>query len=139
MQKETKTETETKTISTDQKKIIWAIWKTKVKLDNDDLYLLILQLFKKDKMGDLTFQEADLLISSLRRQTGEETAGKLTRKQRFTIIGHQEQLGWSDSELAGFVKKQTGVEHYDWLSVREASTVITGLINYRRWLRKKRG
>ncbi|MEW5804330.1 MAG: phage protein GemA/Gp16 family protein [bacterium] len=126
-----------KMINKDQKKIIWTIWKTKVKLDDEELYRFIEHNYKKENMSDLTFLEADLLISTLRRITGE-TAGKLTRKQRYAIISHQKELGWSDTELAGFVKKQTGIEHYDWLSPTQASTVISGLVNYRKWLRKKK-
>lgn len=128
---------EIKAINLDQKKIIWAIWKTKVKLDDNELYQLMKELFKKEKMSELTFQEADLLIANLRRQTGETVAGKLTRKQRFSIISKQKTLGWGDSELAGFIKKQTTIDSLEWLTINQASKVISGLINYQKWLKKK--
>jgi hypothetical protein len=128
----------TSLITVQQKKIVWAIWKTKVRLEDAELYDFIHELFKKDHLSELTYYEGDLLINRLRTQTGEITVGKLTRQQRYRIEATQRELGWDDQEMAGFIKKQAGVEAINWLTPRQASKVITGLIQYQKWLKEKK-
>ena len=121
-----------KNITTDQKKIIWSIARKGLKMDGSTLYACIMEMFGVERMSALNAAQADLLIQELRRK--EYNLGdRLTPLQYRGILRRSEELGWSRKELYDFIKKETGVDALEWITVPQARIVITGLEKVKKW------
>lgn len=121
-----------KNITVQQKKIIWSIARKSLNMDDSTLYACIMEMFSAERMSALTAAQADLLIQELRRK--EYNLGdRLTPLQYRGILRRSEDLGWPRKQLYEFIKKETGIDALEWLTVGQARIVITGLEKIKKW------
>ncbi len=99
-------------------------------MDSDLLHLYVFNTVKKDSLSGLTITDAVKVIDGLsgKKKSREEHA---TKKQEWKIKDLAKKMGWLDGaggadeeRLNGFLRERMGVEHYKWLSKKEASGVI---------------
>lgn len=121
-----------KNITVTQKKIIWSIARKSLCLDDSTLYACIMEMFGAERMSALTAAQADLLIKELRRKE-YKLGDRLTAPQYRGIVRRSEELGWARKELHEFIKKETGTDALEWLTVEQARFVITGLEKVKKW------
>lgn len=126
-----------KQISKEQKKTIWGLAKSALKIDDSTLYAMICETFGCSRMSAMTYAQADLFIRELRRLAAGLGPDRLSEPQYRKILAIAKDLGWTPGGLAKFVKAQTGVDNLAWLTVAQARAVITAMEKIRRWHDKK--
>lgn len=99
-------------------------------MDHDLLHLYVNRMAKKESLSELTITEAGAVIDGIlgkARGKGEH----VTRRQEWKIKDLAKKMGWKDEKgeadekrLNGFLRERAGVNHYKWLSKKEASGVI---------------
>ena len=109
---------------------IWSIG-TKIGMDSEEIHAVVYKQVGKDSIKKCTDRQLEMVISALKYIGNMQDAqrGKTTMKQRKYIEDLEYRLGWSTSpeRMRGFLKKQYGVEHVEWLSVKQASDLIEAL------------
>ena len=120
-------------IGAQQKRVIWSIAKKALKMDGDALYAVILRMFEKEHMSDLSNAEAELLIAELKRLDAGLAFDALTVPQYRKIMGMAAEFGWSARGISQYLEKEVGVSDPKWLNVRQARVAITGLEKIRAW------
>ncbi len=99
-------------------------------LDNDYLHELIYNIHGKESLKDLQMWEAAMLIDALTKITdGGERPGMITEKQEWLLTDYQHKLGWTDTQMRGFVKKYGHVDFIKWLTKEGASKMIEAVKN----------
>ena len=97
-------------------------------MDNDDVHALIKAVIGKSSVRQLTMRQGITVIEALREKTGQPSnTRRMTREQAYKIGELQEQLGWSDERLTGFLRKRFSVGAIKWLSPGMARKVIEAL------------
>jgi len=153
-----KTYSPKKMITDVQVKIINAIWHKRIRKDRELLYEIIYTHFRyAERMHDLSFWDADKLITMLREFAGNEnpnTQPLMTKRQLYVIKKACVDLSWCSRDAAEtmpqiapdalmhFIQKRNIVKRY-WdgdistLSVTEARAVIAALFALLSWNKKK--
>lgn len=132
--------------------------KKQLGLDDATYRALLSRLTGKDSSKDLTSRQMSLVLAEMERlgfkpiPTKGKKPVKITRT-REQADDEQHRKIWalwldlaaegiiseaSEAGLAGFVKRQTGVEALQWLSSRQASAVIEALKGWRARILKQR-
>ena len=116
-----------KMITAMQKKIIWAIARKQLGIDKDELYAALFGMFEAERMSVLTWAQAELFISELRRRAARPGPEVLTGAQYRKIMAMARGFGWRPETLREWMRRVTGVEEVRRLTVEQARKVITGL------------
>ena len=99
-------------------------------LDNDYLHELIYSIHGKESLKDLEMWEAAMLIDALVKMNGGgEQPGMMTEKQEWLLADYQSKLGWTDTQMRGFIKKYGHVDFIQWLTKKGASKMIEAVKN----------
>ena len=120
---------------------LWAIAKSpELGLSDEDLHAVVYRETGKESMKKLTQGEINTLARILqnmkdgvnrdvRSKRTDEGGDPRTVSQRRKIYALTEALGWNDDNrrVNGFVKRVTGVDRIEWLSVAQCEKVIEGL------------
>lgn len=122
-----------KTITTEQKRIIWGLAKKALKISDDTIYAMICETFGCERMSALTYAQADLFIRELRRHAAGLGPDRLTELQQRKIMIGMKDLGWTADGLTKFVKAQVGVDNVAWLDIMQARNVITAMEKIKKW------
>lgn len=108
----------------------WAVCR-ECGLSGEDAHGKVFTEFGYESIKELTDREALYIIDSLLGKECRKPLGRgvMSQKQRWLIEKLAEELGWKGNpeRLRGFIKKYTGCEFIDWLSAKQASSVIEGL------------
>lgn len=99
-------------------------------MDSDLLHLHVSRIAGKDSLSRPSITEAVKVIDSLSgKKKGREE--RITARQEWKIKDLAKAMGWrnekgeaDEKRLDGFLRERTGVEHYKWLTKKEASGVI---------------
>jgi hypothetical protein len=116
-----------KTITAAQKKIIWSIARKQLGIAKDELYAAIFGMFEAERMSALTYSQAELFITELRRRAANLGPDKLTEPQYKKIMAMARSFGWTPEGLRTHLLRVAKVEDARWLTVEQARFVITGL------------
>ncbi|MDR1873548.1 MAG: regulatory protein GemA [Synergistaceae bacterium] len=114
-------------ISNTQKKIIWSIAKKQLGIGSDELYAAIFGMFEVERMSALTFAQAELFITELRRRAAGLGPDRLTEPQYKKIMAMTRKFGWTPVGLRDWLRRVAGADDVRWLTVAQARDVITGL------------
>lgn len=125
-------------ITVQQKKILWTLARA-INLSRENLYAAICEGWGRERMSALTAKEADLLIQELRRKQAALGPDRVTPAQQDAIRAYMRRLGWDKLHLTNYVKKRAGVDRVEWLTVRQARAILTGLEKIRRKEEKDHG
>lgn len=120
---------------------LWAIAKSpELLLTDEDLHAVVYRETGKESMRQLTQGEINKVARVLQnmkdsvprsaRTKRTDTGGDArTVQQRRKIYALTEALGWNDDNrrVNGFVKRVTGVDRIEWLTVAQCEKVIEGL------------
>ena len=120
---------------------LWAIAKSpELLLTDEDLHAVVYRETGKESMRQLTQGEINKVARVLQnmkdsvpgsaRPKRPDTGGDArTVQQRRKIYALTEALGWNDDNrrVNGFVKRVTGVDRIEWLTVAQCEKVIEGL------------
>ena len=108
---------------------LWAIAKSpELHLSDEDLHAVVFRETGKESMKKLSQGEINEVARVL--QNMKDTGGDArTVQQRRKIFALTEELGWNDDprRIQGFVKRVTGVDRLEWLTVAQCEKVIEGL------------
>jgi hypothetical protein len=99
-------------------------------MDDVDLRGIVKNVTGSDHVSTITKAQAGQLIDYLTdRARGDYRPAAASRQQLYMIRKLAAELGWNDNpnRLAGFIKRQTGVDHERWLDAAGAWRVIEGL------------
>lgn len=99
-------------------------------MDSDLLHLYVSNITKKDSLSRISITDAVKVIDSLSgKKKGREE--RVTKRQEWKIKDLAKAMGWKNEKgeadekrLDGFLRERMGVEHYKWLTKKEASHVI---------------
>lgn len=109
---------------------LWAIAR-QYDIDSDLLHQMVFGEFAIEHISALTESEGQYIIDKIKGKEAEKPTppGMATSAQKKYIQDMAHTLGWDDNpnRLQGFVRKYTGIDNIDWLTVRQASAVIEGL------------
>lgn len=120
---------------------LWAIAKSpELLLTDEDLHAVVYRETGKESMRQLTQGEInkvarvlqnmkDSVPGSARTKRTDTGGDARTVQQRRKIYALTEALGWNDDNhrVNGFVKRVTGVDRIEWLTVAQCEKVIEGL------------
>lgn len=120
---------------------IWGLAKSdELKLNDEELHLLVFSLTKKDSLKKLTDRQMRLVIShllELKDSARKEMRGKnhpatngneATQNQRKKIYKLCDELGWEKEErVNGMCKRMFRVDSVKWLNYRQCSDLIEAL------------
>lgn len=120
---------------------LWAIAKSpELLLTDEDLHAVVYRETGKESMRQLTQGEInkvarvlqnmkDSVQGSARTKRTDTGGDARTVQQRRKIYALTEALGWNDDNrrVNGFVKRVTGVDRIEWLTVAQCEKVIEGL------------
>jgi len=116
--------------SNSQIRAIWGMSK-KASMDEEILRDLCEGVTGTRRISKLTIKQANALISalnkSLPKRSSHSPSGKLSAAQKAKIFKLMYLLGWNYYQLRGFIKKNTGVDHINWLTQKHAFNIIEGL------------
>ena len=108
----------------------WAVCR-ECGISSEDAHNKVSAEFGYESIKLLTDREALYIIDCFLGKESRKPSSKgvMSQKQRWLIENLEDELGWKDNpeRLRGFIKKYTGCEFLDWLSARQASSVIEGL------------
>jgi hypothetical protein len=127
-----------RSVTAQQKKIIWSIARKQLGIASDELYAAIFTMFEAERMSALTYEQAEILISELRRRSVSLGPDKLTEGQYKKIMAMIRAFGWTPDGVRSYVRRVAGVDDVRWLTVEKARNVITGLERIRRYNENKR-
>jgi hypothetical protein len=98
-------------------------------MDEVDLRGLAYNLTGSESISTMTKKHAGRLIDYLNdRSRGDYRPQAVSRQQLYLMKKMAAELGWSNPrQLAGFIKRQAGVENERWLDANGARKVIEGL------------
>lgn len=116
-------------ITTKQIRKLWMQAK-ELDMEEEDLRGLVFNLTGSDHISTMTKAQAGRVIDYLSdRIRGDYRPHAASRQQLNKIKKLAAELGWGDDpkRLAGFVKRQTGVDNERWLDAGGAWRVIEGL------------
>lgn len=117
------------TITTPQIRKLFAMSK-QLGMDEVDLRGIVFNMTGSDHISTITKAQANRLIDYLTdKERGDYRPAAASRQQLYLIRKLAAELGWGDNpkRLAGFIKRQTNVEHERWLDAGGAWKVIEGL------------
>ena len=120
---------------------LWAIAKSpELRLSDEDLHGVVYRETGKESMKKLTQGEINTVARVLQNMKDSvsgnthskrtDTGGDArTTQQRRKIFALTEALGWNDNpqRIQGFVKRMTGVDRLEWLTMTQCEKVIEGL------------
>lgn len=120
---------------------LWAIAKSpELHLSDEDLHAVVYRETRKESMKQLTQGEINRVarvLQNMKDSVGGSARGKRTDEggdprtvqQRRKIYALTEALGWNKDpqRIQGFVKRMTGVDRLEWLTVAQCEKVIEGL------------
>ena len=122
-----------KIITTAQKKIIWSIAKKQLGINKELLYAAIFGMFGAERMSALTYSQAEIFISELRRRSVNLGPDKLTEPQYKKILAMAHEFKWKPDGLRKYLRRVVKVDDVRWLTVDQARNVITGLEKIREY------
>jgi len=107
---------------------LWTVAK-QLGMDDVDLRGLVFNMTGSDHISTITKAQAGRLIDYLvDRSRGDYRPRAVSKQQLYMIRKLAAELGWDDPRrLAGFIKRQTGVDSERWLDAGGAWKVIEGL------------
>lgn len=130
---------------------LWAIAKSpELGMTDEDLHNVVYRETGKESMKKLSQGEINTVArvlqnmkdsvpsSALMKRT--DTGGDVrTVQQRRKIYTLTEALGWNDDprRIQGFVKRMTGVDRLEWLTMAQCQKVIEGLKAILKWQEQK--
>ena len=120
---------------------LWAIAKSpELHMTDEDLHAVVYRETGKESIKALTQGQInevarvlqnmkDGVSRSTRPKRTDEGGDARTVQQRRKIFALTEELGWNDDSrrIQGFVKRVTGVDRLEWLTVAQCEKVIEGL------------
>lgn len=119
---------------------IWGIAKSpELRLDEDELYLLIARVTGKDSLRTLTQGEIDAVCAALRQMQGsargvtqkrtDEGGNARTHGLRRKIYALTGVLGWNNNRarVDGLARRMFGVEAIEWLTAAQCNKLIEAL------------
>lgn len=120
---------------------LWAIAKSpELHLTDEDLHTVVYRETSKESMKQLTQGEINTVARVLqnmkdsvgvrtRNRRTDEGGDARTVQQRRKIYALTEALSWNKDpqRIQGFVKRMTGVDRLEWLTVAQCEKVIEGL------------
>ncbi|MCL2671984.1 MAG: regulatory protein GemA [Clostridiales bacterium] len=99
-------------------------------IDNEDVHAAIHAMTGRSSVKQLTARQAAYVIDRLKSQVQPkqtDISRHLTTETAWKIRQLQEQLGWTDERLEGFLGKRFGVARMAWLDMPIARKVIEGM------------
>lgn len=122
-------------------KTLWAIAKSpELHMTDDDLHALVYRETGKESIKTLTqgqINEIARVLQNMKDGVGSHARARRTDEggdprtvaQRRKIYTLTEALGWNndDRRIHAFVKRMTGVERLEWLTMSQCEKVIEGL------------
>jgi len=120
---------------------LWAIAKSpELALTEEDLHAVVYRETGKESIKKLSQGEINAVARVLQNMKDSASGNVRTKRtdtggdartvqQRRKIYALTEALGWNDNpqRIQGFVKRMTGVDRLEWLTVAQCEKVIEGL------------
>lgn len=120
---------------------LWAIAKSpELALTDEDLHAVVYRETGKESIKKLSQGEINTVARVLQNMKDSASGNVRTKRtdtggdartvqQRRKIYALTEALGWNDNpqRIQGFVKRMTGVDRLEWLTVAQCEKVIEGL------------
>lgn len=120
---------------------LWAIAKSpELHMTDEDLHAVVYRETGKESIKKLSQGEINTVARVLQNMKDSASGNVRTKRtdtggdartvqQRRKIYALTEALGWNDNpqRIQGFVKRMTGVDRLEWLTVAQCEKVIEGL------------
>jgi len=96
---------------------------------NANLHALIYEVTGKESIRELTEAQANKVIRRLasRLSLKEHRPGRASARELWKQRELARELGWSEEQLAAFVKRMAKVDRPEWQTSQDASNIIEGL------------
>lgn len=98
-------------------------------LDMEDLHALVYDATGKESIRQLTTTEANKVIRRLASLLSlkEHRPGRASARELWKQRQLARELGWSEEQLAAFIKRMAKVDRPEWQTSQDASNIIEGL------------
>lgn len=120
------------TITSDQRRKIFGLAKG-LGLTGEEgmanLRALVFEVTGKESIRELTAAQANKVIRRLASllYVKEHRPGRASARELWKQKELARQIGWSDEQLAAFIKRMAKVDRAEWQTSRDASNIIEGL------------